>query len=540
MPGFLDPLWLAWLGLIPFIRWLHRWQAPLSSWPVSAIFLWGHAGQDQAAGRMKQQPDPAWRRRALMFGLLVAALANPYWQSESRLLTVWIDDSLSMLTVENGETRLATAMELLGREIDRSDRAWAEISLRSVTNPARVRPYTRGTTLDIDDWYSGQWPEPTPEPIGPPGSVVSGAASHWLLTDGASEGVREWARRVSLERLIQVGDSTENSVVSRLAARRSLDEEGGMDVLVSVSNTGLDTVVRRLELSSGLQLLDSADLSIAAGQTMHWQSRIPVVETSLTAALSPADSLSRDDRLTIDLAKFRAIVTVVEDSCGPALRRAVATHPSLRLAGAPARPALVVSCPRDNFPPASVTGAGAHIRALIASPRPVTSSPAWTRYARDRSNLILTADWVAAAQWPEDISDTRDRVLLSSGELPLVVMRNQSAGFMVDADAPTIVDTVMDLADPLFVRQPEYAVFVAVLIDMATRRQLLTEAVNASRELRASSVIPAQIEILPGRSDPGLGDSTEPLSSVFVLAAMLLLLLDTAILLRARRGARNA
>jgi len=119
-------------------------------------------------------------------------------------------------------------------------------------------------------------------------------------------------------------------------------------------------------------------------------------------------------------------------------------------------------------------------------------------------------------------------------------MRNQSAGFMVDADAPTIVDTVMDLADPLFVRQPEYAVFVAVLIDMATRRQLLTEAVNASRELRASSVIPAQIEIRPGRSDPGLRDSTEPLSSVFVLAAMLLLLLDTAILLRARRGARNA
>jgi hypothetical protein len=188
----------------------------------------------------------------------------------------------------------------------------------------------------------------------------------------------------------------------------------------------------------------------------------------------------------------------------------------------------------------AATGAGAYVRALISSPQPVASLPAWTPSASDRSNLVIAADWLSAAQWPENISETRDSVLLTSGELPLVVMRNRRAGSMVNGSAPAIVDTIVDLGHPLFVRQPEYAVFVAALIDLATQRHLLTEVVSVSRDVQASSVIPARIETRPGRSDLEQRVSTEPQSSVFVLAAMLLLLLDIAILLRARRRSRNA
>ncbi len=78
MPGFLDPIWLISLAVIPLIRWLHRWHAPMSAWPVSAIFLWDSAIQDDAPGKKKRPPDPAWRRRALMATFLIGALANPF------------------------------------------------------------------------------------------------------------------------------------------------------------------------------------------------------------------------------------------------------------------------------------------------------------------------------------------------------------------------------------------------------------------------------------------------------------------------------
>ena len=164
MPGFLDPLWFTALAAIPFIRWLHRWQVAASHWPVSALFLWDHANQVDAPGRTKKPPDPAWRRRALAIALLITALANPYWQNEVRSLTVWVDDSLSMFALENDKTRLAMVMESLSRELDRSESRWAEIQLRSLTNPGQVQLYSSAFTPDSDVWQSGQ----PAEPNGPP------------------------------------------------------------------------------------------------------------------------------------------------------------------------------------------------------------------------------------------------------------------------------------------------------------------------------------------------------------------------------------
>jgi hypothetical protein len=98
MIGVLHPFWFVALAVIPLIRWLHRWQAPMATWTVSAIFLWEDAIQDDAPGPAKRKPDPAWRRRATVAALLITALANPFWRQDVESLTVWIDDSLSMAT----------------------------------------------------------------------------------------------------------------------------------------------------------------------------------------------------------------------------------------------------------------------------------------------------------------------------------------------------------------------------------------------------------------------------------------------------------
>jgi len=539
MPGFYDPLWLAWLGIIPVIRWLHRWHAPLSAWPVSAIFLWQHATQEDAPGRTKKPPDPVWRRRALLVAFLICALANPYWKSESALLTVWVDDSLSMLAVENGSTRLETVLATLARELDESDASWAEIELSSLSDPERVRQISGSFAADPGDWQSG----PLLEPTGPPGPLMSDASSHWLLTDGASEGVRSWARRVGIERLLQTGSATENSAVSHLAARRNLAVATDLDVLVSISNSGLESDARRIALYSGGQLLAFSDLSLPAGQTLHWQPQVVAGDLPLTARLSAGDVLRRDDELTLSVERFVPLATVVEASCGAALRRAIATHPSLRISRTETRPALSVSCPRDNFPEPVMTSsisARARVRVLNAAPRLAVTTPTWMPYAGDRSNLALSAAWLSAAQWPDRAGSAKDRVLLASADMPLVVLRDQDAESARSSDAVRFVDTIVDMGQPLFVRQPEYAGFVGALVDLATGRQLLSESVSVSRDPLASRVIPVTVDTHGGRAALQTRDADIPFSFMFVLAALLLLMLDTGLYVRTRRGAKYA
>ena len=71
MFSLLQPWWLLALVAVPMIRWLHRHQAPLSSFEVSAVFLWPEDASDDAPGRELRPPDPAWRRRAFIAALLI-------------------------------------------------------------------------------------------------------------------------------------------------------------------------------------------------------------------------------------------------------------------------------------------------------------------------------------------------------------------------------------------------------------------------------------------------------------------------------------
>jgi hypothetical protein len=532
MIGVLHPFWFVALAVIPLIRWLHRWQAPMAAWTVSAIFLWEDAIRDDAPGPVKRNPDPAWRRRALVAALLVTALASPYWRNDVESLTVWIDDSLSMSAVENGGTRLSAAMNSLSVALREAESSWAAIELRSLSDPGRVVHYAGGDTIEPDTWQVGK----RSEPIGPQASLMSSEANHWLVTDGASETVRTWAQRVPVDRIVQSGVTTENSAVTRLAVRRSLDTPDGVDVLVSLSNTGLHSDVRQLELHSGELLLRKAELSLAPGQTTHWQTQVVAVGPSLSASLSPHDSLSADDELAIGLQKFRPLIALVDANCGNALRLAVATHPALRVSDAVMNPDLRVSCPRDQFPDAS--GPGAQIRALVSASRQLASTPTWLPGAGARQDLIIPAAWISAAAWPGQVAAPGNELVFGALDTPLVVKRIGNGGS--SSGRPVVVDTVIDMNKPLFTRQPEYPAFVATLVDLASGRDLLNESVVASRNIQASIVQPAHIDGRPGQSRQPHRIVRSSMSDFLVGMAIFVLLLDLALVLKARRGTVHA
>lgn len=528
MPGFFHPLWLIALGIIPLIRWLHRWHAPLSSWPVSAIFLWEQAASNEIAGSRRAEPEPAWRRRALAAALLIIALSGPYLSTETRVLSVWIDDSPSVFTIENGNSRLATMFGILSEELERKESLWSEIRLRSLTNPGQMRLYADSDSLNSEDWQGGA--KTYLDDFSMP--VLTTDSDHWLLTDGASQEIQTWAARVSLDNIIQFGVGTENSAVTRLAARRSIKNAKAFDVLISISNAGDETDLRQVTLRSGNDVLQTTRLSLVPGQTIQWQAHIAAAEESLTASFSSGDALIGDDQLTISLDQFDPLTTRVDPDCGPALWHALSTHPSLAVVDATTDAALLVSCSRGNFSEDG-TSAG-QIRSLLNAAKPVSSSPVWLSQAGTRGDLSFTVDWISATQWPEQESADGRQVVLSTTEQPLVVVHSPASG------SSAIVDTVIDLNHPRFIQQAEYATFVATLADLATGRTLLDEAVTISRDARHSVVRPASIETQIGRSRPSGQATIKPLSALFLAAALLLLFLDTALLLRARTGAARA
>lgn len=535
MPGFLSPFWLLLLAGLPLIRWLHRWRAPLSEWQVSAVFLWASASQDAAPGDTRNRPDPAWRRRALAAALLVIALSRPYWELQAQSVIVWVDDSPSMFTLEDGKTRLANAFELLLEQLAASDNDVArnaDIRLRSLTNPAHTVIYSRGIALDANDWR----PAHVRHTFAPPLPDLYQLRSHWLVTDGASEGVRAWAQRVQPERIIQTGWSTENSALTVLAASRDPVEDTHFDILVTVANTGLQPVTRLLRLESGGQLLMNEDLQLEPGETIHLQRNVATTANFLSATLTPTDALDLDDHLTLSMDPLQKVPVRVDRNCGLALRRVLNVHPAVRLSDTNTAQTLVISCPQTAFdtgPDTITTTAGARIRVLNGPSQKISTTPVWLPNERTPDQLVLSSGWLSVSRWPASYPQNGRRRILDAGGYPLAFLHNRNAAGFAS------VDTVIDLAYLPFTQQPEYAAFVATLMDLATGRQLLDEAASVSGDKAASTVIPGRIETEQNRSRQYHRRSTQSVSSWFVMLAALLLALDVALLIRARQGSRR-
>jgi len=492
MFGLLQPWWLIALGVIPLIRWLHRRQAPLSTHTVSAIFLWQVETTEDAPGRVQRPPDPAWRRRALIAALLIAALAAPTIEREQTTLTVWLDDSLSMLTVEDGETRIAAGRRLLSEELRGND--YDEIITHSLSE-------TFPRKLDENN-------------------------THWLVTDSASEQVRDWAEKVHIDRVIHVGTETENVAVTRLAARRVVDDGNAFDLLMSISNTGTERTKRQLGETA---------ITLEPGETIHKLTRNRATDESIEISIDARDALSNDDRLVLPAGALSLIQTTVGAQCGQALRSAIAAHPALVIVEDGSAIDLEVTCPRESFPDIEPAARSiGRIRVLVGAASRRDSTPVWLPHKLSTGRLHLPSEFIASATWPGRIDVTRQRVLLQSGGLPLIAV-TQNAD-----DTTATVDTVIDMRHADFVRQPEYAALIAILVDVASGRRILDATMAESRAVAESVIRPGAWERSPGMTTAANHKTPVPLSWLFILIAMLVLALDIALLIGARKRAAHA
>jgi hypothetical protein len=96
------------------------------------------------------------------------------------------------------------------------------------------------------------------------------------------------------------------------------------------------------------------------------------------------------------------------------------------------------------------------------------------------------------------------------------------------------------MGHPLFTAQAEYAAFVATLVDLASGRRLLDEIIFSDRDASETSIEPVAVEATSIPSTQAQLATAKPLSWIFILAALLILALDTALLIRARKEGAHA
>jgi len=486
---FVSPLWLFGILLLPVIRWLHRGGRHLRSVPVSRLGLWQRAAASSPAAGERRPPDPAWRRRALLTALLFIALAGPQFPEQRTDITLWVDDSLSMLTREEHGTRLAEGLAqvrtLLG-EVPH-----AHVDVRTLGDPwHRVGSLSEASSAAI---VSGAGRK---QPSAPPAALLPDDRMHWLVTDGAHAALSEWPGEIRPDRVVQVAGVTRNVGLERLSARRSLNDPERYDVSLKVVNGGTAPENRVVIIATNSGELARSDLRLDPGGFTLVNASIPA-SAKVRAALQPGDALAEDDELVLDLGLLHRRRVATDAKCPPALRAAVAAHPALVLVE---QGASGVEASLDCGTGGAV-GSVASIRVLAnRTPSRPRGSLQWSSAVPESRRIRLDSEQpqVAArlAARPGDV------VLLAVGDEPVIVSR---------AGASRLLETSLDFSSEDSLRGPEIPLLVNLLFERILGSPLLDAIASVDRGAGSANVAPS------ARTGAGAGAAaTRPTVSRFL------------------------
>lgn len=480
MLTFAAPWWLSGLALLPVLRWLHRLGRHRRSLIVSHLALWRGAENTVPAGAQRQPPDPAWRRRALVVALLFVALAEPRMPASDHDLTIWIDDSLSMLTREAQGTRLDTALGAARASIEH--RRFHDVQVRTLSHPwqtvGALNPDT-ANAIAVQARRNGIVDAP-------PRTLLLPEREHWLVTDGAHAGVLAWGDRRP-DRIITTGQIDRNVGVEMVSARRSLQDPDLVDVEVTVTNGGVVAEERTLVVDAGGNEYRSSH-RLEPGTSLRVRASTPT-ERRVHVAISPADALPEDDSIELDLSPLRKRIIVLESACPSALRMAIASHPAL-VVGAPGAtaPDGQIECGGDSR---QVTGTVPVLRIRADRMTEVAHGmPEWSSAIPRARRIALESPLKVGSRLEVHEHDT---VLMSIAGDAVAVQRAGSA---------PLIETSVDFASADGARNPATPLLANMLIEQLLGVDLIDGVVAADRGELSARVVPTIPAAVSAREVP--------------------------------------
>lgn len=511
MIGLATPAWLLGLLLVPAIWYLHRSGPILRRHPVANLDLWQDSRERAMQAGERRRPDPAWLRRASILALLCIALAGPQWRRPAERVTIWVDDSLSMQTIEAGESRLDRGLRLAQSAL-RAAHA-QDAFMRPLSEPARSYPaFGPGALHAIRSSAAMR------EPQLPPPDALDPTSAHWLVTDGADDAVNAWLGRSAIDRVIQVGTSSRNVGITRVTVRTQPAATSGQAIQVLLRNGGTVAESRTVEVSSDSAAPTTRRITIDAGASEALEFSAARSAQRVTARLIPADALAEDDVAEVDTASLAPLATHVDTKCPPAVVRSIAAHPALKAThGGDAR--LVIDCGSGWGREPAVPRIALH----PGTPEPFDAAGILWSPSVNAVERRFAATMPAQARGRLDAARPADEVLLAAGEVPLVIAR---------AGPPRVVETSLDLGAADSAANGFAPLAMAFLVDTALETPLLDRSVALVRSDAASMVAPRATLTAHPLARGATHGSEVPFVLPFVLLALALLAWDMLSLAR--------
>ena len=518
MPEVTSPFWLGLLvPVVLLIWWLHRFREHPARTRISAVFLWRNLRQPVSPGSRQDRADPVWLLRALIAALLLIALSGVAWIGTSeRHITVWFDDSLSMKAEEAKGIRWSLAASALNQELKKEE--VQRIDIRSLTRTGNRIELGTGDWDSLLPRLQPWFRQPTSDPNRQLPPLPLDPGEHWLVTDGAGEGLGQWLKKGAVNRIIPIGKETENSAVTRLGVRPSLGRADRIEGLIEVWNGGERADHRRLELLVDDRRIREWSITIPPEGTLSHSFVLPSREGQrITARLLSAggpttDRLAEDDQLSVRLlaAHWKPRISLTGD-CGIALESALQSLPGTTLSRGDGGGDVSVTC--SATPPTS-SGPVVWFPPQDA-PHPPSGPLRWSPEADQLGRLTLDPDQLLTGS--TDVSATA-RPLLTAGKQPLILRH--------PGPVP-VLEVRLDMVSSPFVHHPTYPLLLSGLLELATGHPLLDRVLANRRDPAESRIAPLSLESVP--SGPSMESSrpeaTDP-SRWLILAAIGLLLYD--------------
>jgi hypothetical protein len=519
------PLWLLLLGLIPLIRWLHRFRQQATSIPSTTLFLWRTFQQNSTIDGAAGRPDARWLLRALIATLIILCLSKPSLQHDGGpSIEVWLDDSLSMFTIEDGQTRIRTGMQQLQLYLAKTQAS--RIRIHSLGNPASQLVLETGNTSRwpsrLAEWTS----QPLGEPLPPPPATLSPFSSHILLSDGADSALNSWAQDAPLHHLIQTGNAQHNLALTRLSLRRPLNASGKLSAhingMVRIDNPGKAAQQTRLILQLDERIVDTQLLDIPPADKVVTSFTIAATARGRFQARieSAHDSLPLDDELGLYLDQLNpALQYQLQGDCDLPVVAALDAHPALiRVTG---QPQVMIDCSGQADESSQPT-----LRLHPAHSILHTSESGHWHHDITPNSLQLAAGLAYSDSAPP-LSSRASPILSADGRM-LILQQQQSA---------QTIDSYLDTSDTAFARQPEYPLLLLGLISRLSGSSLGADPLTASINRIASRIAPAALSITPAPPAETRPAQTS-LTGMLLITALLLLVVDAALAFGLVRGPR--
>jgi hypothetical protein len=538
--GFLAPLFLVFLALIPLVVLLYLLKLRRTHVVVSSTLLWHKSLQDLTANA----PFQRLRRNLLLFlqiliiAALAFALARPFIRAESpggNNICLLVDRSASMQTVEKGRTRLDIAKEQALRLIDNL----AGGDKMMVVTFAKTSDVLTELTDDryrlrdaIDSVRAEDTATHIRDALFVANSLAKGALAGTanlktiLISDGKIEDLEEVGARAFDVNYLKVGETSNNAGIVTFTVREPIEGQTGGErqCLVVVKNDHDQPLEATLTLSLDTQSLAVEEVKAAPKETKELLFALPDSDRTTTGVLRA--QLDHEDALAIDntawlvlrpAERIKVLLVGQPDSTSLYfLKKVLTLNPRVELTSvAPANyadPGKMDLIIFDGFAPATLPPATLFfINALppieglsfgdeIKNPPVVSTDPEHP---------------VMRFLNPGNVTISKGRtMLLPEGARPLISSRGTTLLADVSRGGRQIIVLAFDISDSNWPLRLSFPLFIQNLLAWAPRKELEKEtsvlAGNPLVLLPAAGIDTAEVTLPDGTRETVKLDPTRP------------------------------